>query len=211
MMNRLSGILLLSYDCIDCFRIGGPSLKKNFSLLRLFYHSLLLSAFTFGGGYVIVPLMKGRFVEDLGWLKEDEMMNLIAIGQSAPGPVAINSSIIVGHQLAGLKGALVATLGTTLPPLLIMTIVSYIYLAIRDNVWVQNIMTGMQAGIAAIILSVVIDLILQLIRTKNKVLISMMVIGLILALVFNVNAIYLLVAAALFSLAIAMHEGRREE
>ncbi len=181
-------------------------MKASLSYLNLFKYTFLLSTFTFGGGFVIVPLMKSRFVDDLEWMSENEMMNLIAIGQSAPGPVAVNSSIIVGYTLLGVPGALVATLGTTLPPLLIMTLVSYIYLAIRDNPLVQNIMTGMQAGIAAIILSVVLDLALQIIKSSNKILISMMVAALVASLIFNVNVIYILLAAAIISIAIHLKE-----
>lgn len=181
-------------------------MKASLSYLNLFKYTFLLSTFTFGGGFVIVPLMKSRFVDDLEWMSENEMMNLIAIGQSAPGPVAVNSSIIVGYTLLGVPGALVATLGTTLPPLLIMTLVSYIYLAIRDNPLVQNIMTGMQAGIAAIILSVVLDLALQIIKSSNKILISMMVVALVASLIFNVNVIYILLAAAIISIAIHLKE-----
>ena len=66
---------------------------------KLFTATFLLSAFTFGGGYVIVPLMKGRFVDDLGWLEEGEMLDLTAIAQSAPGPIAVNAAILVGCRV----------------------------------------------------------------------------------------------------------------
>ena len=69
---------------------------------NLFFSTFTLSAFTFGGGYVIVPLMQKRFVKDLKWIDEDEMLDLVAIGQSAPGPIAINTSILVGYRMAGI-------------------------------------------------------------------------------------------------------------
>lgn len=175
-------------------------MNKEISYWNLFRYTFLISAFTFGGGYVIVPLMKKRFVEDLEWFNEDEMMNLIAIGQSAPGPIAVNSSIIIGYNLLGVPGALLATLGTTLPPLVIMTVVSYIYLAVRDNVLVQNVMMGMQAGIAAIIVNVVWNLAKGILKTKNKRLINVMIISMIAALFFDVNVIYLLLFAAAVAL-----------
>ena len=175
-------------------------MNKEISYWNLFRHTFHLSAFTFGGGYVIVALMKKRFVDDLNWLKEDEMMNLIALSQSAPGPIAVNSSIIVGYNLLGAPGALAATLGTVLPPLLIMTVVSYIYLAIRDNVLVQDVMRGMQAGIAAIIVNVVWELARGVLKTKNARLIAVMIISLIAAIFFNVNVIYLLLFAAIVAL-----------
>lgn len=175
-------------------------MNKEISYWNLFRHTFLLSAFTFGGGYVIVPLMKKRFVDDLNWLKDDEMMNLIALAQSAPGPIAVNSSIIVGYNLLGVSGALTAALGTVLPPLLIMTIVSYIYLAVRDNVLVQNVMRGMQAGIAAIIVNVVWKLVQGVLKTKNVRLIVVMLISLIAAIFFDVNVIYLLLFATVVAL-----------
>ena len=97
--------------------------KRDLSFYwKLFYATLTLSAFTFGGGYVIVPLMKERFVDDYHWIDEEEMMDLVAISQSSPGPLAINASILVGYRMAGVVGALITILATALPPLEIITI-----------------------------------------------------------------------------------------
>ena len=82
----------------------------------LFFSSLKLSAFTFGGGYVIIPLMRKTFVEKYHWLSENEMMDLTAIAQSAPGAIAVNAAILVGYRIAGVVGALITVLGTVLPP-----------------------------------------------------------------------------------------------
>ena len=76
--------------------------KKTF--LKLFTSTFFISAFTFGGGFVIVPLLKRKFVEDLKWIDEKEMMDFIAIAQSSPGAVAINTSILIGYKTAGAKG-----------------------------------------------------------------------------------------------------------
>ena len=77
-------------------------------LLTLFLSVFKISAFTFGGGYVIVPLMRKRFSEELGWVQQEEMLDMIAIAQSAPGPIAVNTSILLGYRLLGIKGALVS-------------------------------------------------------------------------------------------------------
>lgn len=172
--------------------------EKQSSVLRtLFTSTFFISMFTFGGGYVIVPLMKKRFTDELGWIDEDEMLNLVSIGQSAPGPVAVNTSIILGFRMAGIKGALVTTLGTIIPPLLIMTILTYVYLWVRDNPYVNNAMLGMQAGIAAIILSVVIDMGERIIKSKDPIHIAVMIFSLIAAIVLGVNVIWLLAFAAI--------------
>ena len=81
-------------------------MKKRSVLLKLFFSTLYLSAFTFGGGYVIVSLMKKKFVDEYHWIEEDEMLDLIAIAQSAPGAIAVNGAIVVGYKLAGLPGVL---------------------------------------------------------------------------------------------------------
>lgn len=167
---------------------------------ELFKSTFYISLFTFGGGYVIVPLMQKRFSEELGWIDHDEMIDLVAIGQSAPGPIAVNTSILVGYRMAGVPGALVTMVGTILPPLIVMTIVTYIYLAIRDNFYVQNVMLGMQAGIAAIIINVVYDMARRITKHKDPVHISVMIISLVLAVGFQVNVIWLLLFAAIIGI-----------
>lgn len=76
-------------------------MNRKHVLWKLFVSTLYLSAFTFGGGYVIVTLMKEKFVDELHWMEEDEMLDLIAIAQSAPGAIAVNGAIVVGYKLAG--------------------------------------------------------------------------------------------------------------
>lgn len=163
----------------------------------LFKSTFLLSAFTFGGGYIIVPLMQETFVDKLHWIHEDEMLDLVAIGQTAPGPIAVNSSILVGYQKAGIMGALISTLGTVIPPLAIMTIVSYIYLMIRDNQIVNNILVGMSAGVAAIIVNVVYNMAKHIFETKNYIQIAVMIISLIAGIIFQVNIIFILLFAGI--------------
>ena len=97
----------------------GTAPKKHSpkKLWRLFTSTFTLSAFTFGGGYVIIPLMRKKFVEQLHWLEEEEMLDLTAIAQATPGALAVNAAILIGYRVAGIIGALVTVLGTVLPPL----------------------------------------------------------------------------------------------
>jgi len=106
-------------------------MKKKSVLPQLFFSTLYLSAFTFGGGYVIVSLMKKRFVDERHWIGEDEMLDLVAIAQSSPGPIAVNGAIVVGYKLAGLAGALTAAVATVIPPFVIIALVSYFYQLFR--------------------------------------------------------------------------------
>ena len=116
----------------------------------LFFSSLKLSAFTFGGGYVIIPLMRKTFVEKYHWLSENEMMDLTAIAQSAPGAIAVNAAILVGYRIAGVVGALITVLGTVLPPMVILSVISLFYEAFRSNLAVSMVMQGMAAVVAVI-------------------------------------------------------------
>ena len=168
--------------------------KKNHSLLWTLFTSLFsLSAFTFGGGYVIVPLMEKKYVEELKWINEEEMLDLVSIAQSAPGSLAVHAAVLIGYRMDGYLGAAVATLGTVLPPFIIMTIVSLVYLAIRDNWVVNNLLLGMQAAVAAIIINVVYSMGTRIVKQKKLVPILMMGFSLVALIVFDLNIIYLLI------------------
>ena len=131
---------------------------KKHVLLKIFISTLYLSAFTFGGGYVIVTLMKKKFVDEYHWIDEDEMLDLVAIAQSAPGAIAVNGAIVVGYKLAGLIGAAVSIVGTILPPFLIISVISLFYTAFRDNLLVSQMLEGMQSGVGAVIAIVVYEM-----------------------------------------------------
>lgn len=136
--------------------MGKPIDKQKFK--QLFLSTFKLSACTFGGGFVIIPLMRKRFVEELGWIEEQEMLDLTAIAQSCPGAIAVNAAILIGYHVAGVVGALLTVLAAVLPPLIIISIISLFYQAFRDNVIVNMAMAGMLCGVAAVIFDVVINM-----------------------------------------------------
>ena len=139
-----------------------PQDKKEMSrgrkLLRLFLSTLYISSFTFGGGFVIVTFMKKKFVDELHWIDEQEMLDMTAIAQSSPGAIAVNAAILVGWRVAGFIGMLVAVLGTVIPPMVILSVISLFYSAFASNEYVALVLKGMQAGVAAVILDVVFSL-----------------------------------------------------
>lgn len=141
--------------------------SENVRLLQLFFETLRLSACTFGGGFVIVPLMRKRFVEQLHWISEREMLDMTAIAQSTPGAIAVNAAILVGYRLARFRGALAAMLGTILPPLAIISVISFFYTAFRDNIYVSMAMAGMLAGVAAVLCDVVISMVRGIVKQKR--------------------------------------------
>ena len=133
-------------------------MKNSHILAQIFISTLYISAFTFGGGYVIVTLMKRKFVDQYRWIENEEMLDLIAIAQSSPGAVAVNGAIVVGYKLAGLKSALTAILATVIPPFLIIWLIAGVYEAFRSNRVVSLLLEGRQSGGAAVIAAVVYDM-----------------------------------------------------
>lgn len=170
-------------------------MKKSWKTYeKLFTSTFYLSAFTFGGGYVIIPLMKKKFVDDLNWIDETEMLNLAAIAQSAPGAVAVNASILLGYRIAGIKGALITVLGTVLPPLIILSVISIGYAAFRDNVVVNAVLKAMQAAVAAVICDVVMTMGSGVLKEKQVIPTIVMFGAFIANYFFGVNVIVIVLA-----------------
>lgn len=168
-------------------------MKKDFSLYKkLFTSTFSLSAFTFGGGYVIVPLMKEKYVDKLKWIDEEEMLNLIAIAQSSPGAIAINASITIGYKIGGILGSVCTILGAVLPPLITISLISAFYTAFRNNEIVSAVLTGMQAGVAAVIANVVFDMVTKVIKTKSFFKIGIMFAAFIAQYFFKLNVIIII-------------------
>ena len=183
--------------------------KKGTKLLQLFLGTLYISAFTFGGGFVIVTFMKRKFVDELHWIDEQEMLDLTALAQSSPGAIAVNASILVGWRVAGIPGVAVAVLGTILPPMVILSVISFFYAAFASNRYVALLLGGMQAGVAAVILDVVCGLGTGVIKTKSPVHIAVMAAAFIAAFFFGVNVIFIILAAAFIGVIIAIYLKKR--
>lgn len=171
--------------------------EKRKIYLKLFISTFYLSAFTFGGGFVIIPLMKKKFVDDLKWIDEKEMLNLAAIAQSSPGAVAVNASILLGYNVAGRIGAIVSILGTVMPPLIILSIISMFYTIFRDNIIVNYVLKGMQAGIAAVITDVVINLGSNIIKDRNIISILVMIGAFIATFFLKINVMYIILVCGI--------------
>lgn len=157
-------------------------------LFILFKSMFMLSACTFGGGFVIVSLMKKKYVEELHWLEEDEMLDVTAITQSAPGPLPVNASVIIGYKMFGFVGSLVAVLGTILPPMIIISLISLCYDQFRTNPYIAIALQVMRAGVAAVIADVVINLAGNVLKTRRFLYIAMMVVAFFSTCVLAVSA-----------------------
>lgn len=164
-------------------------MKKDYSKLwTLFKSMFILSACTFGGGFVIVSLMKKKYVEELKWLEEDEMLDVTAITQSAPGPLPVNASVIIGYRISGVIGSLTAIAGTILPPMVIISVISLFYDQFRTNPYIATALQVMRAGVAAVIFDVVINLAINVLKTKRALYIVMMVCAFTAAYLLDVSA-----------------------
>lgn len=176
---------------------------------KLFGATFTLSAFTFGGGYVIIPMMRRRFVEQYRWLDEEEMLDMTAIAQSSPGPVAVNASVLMGYRLAGWRGALIAALGTVLPPLIIIAAISAGYEAFRDNVYVARALRGMQAGVAAVVFSVVLRMAFGLVKSRDWLSVALMLAALAASMWLGLNTIWILLICGAVGMLCALRTRRK--
>lgn len=170
---------------------------KRAILKKLFFSTLYLSTFTFGGGYVIVSLLKTKFVDELHWIDENEMLDLIAIAQSSPGAIAVNGAILVGYKLAGMPGIFCAILGAILPPFVIITAISAFYTAFKENFFIQNMLSGMRAGVGAVIISVVYDMGRGVTKLRSPILIMIMIAAFLANYYFKINVILIILLTAL--------------
>ncbi|MCD8222142.1 MAG: chromate transporter [Clostridiales bacterium] len=167
-----------------------PDIQK---LWTLFKTCFIISACTFGGGMVIISMLQKKFVEDLHWIEQDEVMDMVAIAQSCPGVMAVNTSIIIGYRIAGLAGGLLTVLGTVTPPMIILTIISAFYVQFRSNLIVALILKGMQAGVAAVMINVTITMTRNVVQ-DGEILSWIMLIGACLAaVVFGIDIILILI------------------
>lgn len=181
-------------------------------LWQLFKATFLLSAFTFGGGFVIVSLMKKKFVEELRWLEEEEMLDITAIAQSSPGPIPINASVILGYRMYGVVGSLVAILGTALPPMIIISVISVFYTQFRSNRIIAIALQVMRAGVAAVIFDVVINLAKNVVATKRALYILLMATAFVGKVILGVDAMIVILCClvvGLADLALEAHSKRK--
>lgn len=181
-------------------------------LWQLFKATFLLSAFTFGGGFVIVSLMKKKFVEELHWLEEEEMLDITAIAQSSPGPIPINASVILGYRMYGVIGSLVAILGTALPPMIIISVISIFYAQFRSNRIIAIALQVMRAGVAAVIFDVVLNLAKKVVDTRRFLYIALMVTAFVGKVLLGVDAMVVILCClvvGLLDLAVELHSTRK--
>lgn len=148
--------------------------KRNAQFFwTLFKSTFLISLFTVGGGFVIIPLLKAKYVDEYKWITDKDALDMVAIAQSMPGVVACNSAIILGYRMAGVLGTIVALGATILPPLITLSLVAYFYDVVIQNTVIKMALKGMQCGATALIVSVGLDLIIK--QAKKKLILPLLI------------------------------------
>lgn len=178
---------------------------------QLFKNIFILSSCTFGGGFVIIGMMKKTFVEKLHWISEEEMLDMTAIAQSAPGALGVNIAIVTGYRIRRITGALTAALGAVLPPLIIISVISVFYNQFKDNAVVAVALQVMRAGVAAVICDVVFTLAANIFKTKNVLWIFVMAAAFTATVFFDVSAVVLILICGVIGLVYSLTAGRRKE
>ena len=178
------------------------------TLRKLFSSMFFISAFTFGGGSVIIPLMRKKLVKDLGWLNEEDMLDIVAIAQSSPGAVSVNVAAQIGHRISGVPGMLLAVLGTILPPFFWIVLISMFYDAFRTSPVVDAILRSMQPVVAAVIFCAALDMLRSIRHRQNASgwLLFAAALGLGLC---GVNVIAILLGGGLLGALITLAGGKR--
>lgn len=169
-------------------------LPADMSLGQIFLSFFKIGAFTFGGGWAMVPLIQKELVDKRGWLDDSEFVDILAIAQSGPGPVAINTSVLCGNKMRGLLGAIVAALGSSLPSFLIILVIANFFLKVKESRAVQAIFKGMRPAIFGLLISAVWQVGRKSISDKKDLVLAAS--GAALLLFLDVNPIFVVIFAA---------------
>ena len=163
--------------------------------VSLFIKMLTISAFTFGGGFVIISMMRRTFAQKLKWLDDQEVLDMTAIAQSAPGALGVNSAIIFGYRIARIPGVVVSLTATVIPPLVILSVLAFFYKQFIGNPVAQTVMQVLRAGVAAVIVDVVIDLASNVIKSKDVLNLILMIAAFFALTVFRVSSLTIILIA----------------
>lgn len=167
-------------------------------LLPLFWTFFKIGAFTFGGGYAMIPLIQKETVENHKWITDDDILEIIAIAESTPGPVAINSATFVGYKTCGFWGAVCATFGVVVPSFLIILLISYILDAFQGLKPVQYAFNGIRAGVLALLFKALWSMFKK--SPKGWAAYVVMAAAFVLTAVLKVNVLFVIVFCAVFGL-----------
>ena len=180
--------------------------KKIFQLFLAFFR---IGAFTFGGGYAMIPLIQKEVVENKKWITDDDILEIIAIAESTPGPIAINSATFIGYRVAGFFGSMFATLGVVLPSFAIILIISYLLRGFGQIKAVKYAFWGIRAGVLALLLKAWWSMYKKC--PKNIVAYLIAALSFVAVAVFDIGVLYVIIGCALVGLITSVFAKRRAE
>ena len=180
--------------------------EKNKSL-ELFLTFLRIGAFTFGGGYAMIPLIQKETVENKKWITDEDILEVVAIAESTPGPIAVNSATFVGYRVGGVKGAACATLGVVLPSFVVISVISLILSEFEHFRAVRYAFFGIRAGVLALLVKALV----QMIKNSEKKPVPMIIslAAFIFAGILGANVLLILAASAVAGLAYSILEAKK--
>ena len=161
---------------------------------ELFATFFRIGLFTFGGGYAMIPLIERDVVTKKQWMKDEDLLDMVALAESTPGPVAVNAATFVGRQVGGYAGAAAATLGVVLPSFLIILAVGYLLQMVMHSRLVRNAFLGIRASVLVLIASAMISLLRKMQWSKGGI--CLLIAALTAVAFFDVSPILVLLAAA---------------
>ena len=183
--------------------------EKLKTMGQVFWTFFKIGAFTFGGGYAMIPLIQKETVDNHKWITEDDIMEIIAIAESTPGPIAINSATFVGYRTCGVLGAAAATLGVVLPSFVIILAISGVLRQFQDLKAVQYAFNGIRAGVLALLFKALWTMYKK--SPKGWVAYVVMAGAFILTAFVNVSAIFVIIGCAVFGLVTSLLMKKKEE
>lgn len=175
-----------------------PQKNNKHLLLSLFITFFKIGAFTFGGGYAMIPIIQREIAENKKWLSDDDILDIIAVAESTPGPIAINSATFVGYKVAGFWGAFFSTFAVVLPSFVIISIISYLLKEFSSIRAVNYAFFGIRAAVLALLLRALWLMYGKC--PKNAVSCFIMAVSFILSAFLDINLIFVIIICALFGL-----------
>ena len=181
--------------------------EKLKKALQLFVTFFKIGAFTFGGGYAMIPLIQREVVEEKKWITDDDILEIIAISESTPGPIAINSATFIGYRICGFWGSFFATLGVVLPSFVIILLISFVLKEFQDLKAVQYAFEGIRAGVLALLIKALVGMYKK--SPKNLVSYIVIVASFLVAAFVDISVLWVIIGCAVFGLVTSMYANRR--
>lgn len=177
------------------------------SLSGIFWSFFKIGAFTFGGGWAMVPLIRKELVENRKWLEDSEFVDVLAIAQSGPGPIAINTSVISGYKMKGLPGAVAATLGSSLPSFLVILAVATVFIRIQSSTWVEAFFRGIRPAVFGLLASAVWQVGSKSVKTRRDLIFALL--GAFMLLVLKQSPVLTIFVAGILGIIVGQVERSR--